>query len=77
MSDLFMFQPRSVWPNLIEKMKAESDFLGSFEGVPGIMTEDVFKERFGDVNSPAYREMLARIEANIDRTTLHATPPTP
>jgi hypothetical protein len=77
MSDLFMAQPPETWPALIARIKSEADILASFDGIPKIMSEASFKERFGDVDSAEYRRMLEIIEQSIDRTTLHASPAGP
>jgi hypothetical protein len=71
MSDLFMSQPPEAWPDLIGRIQAEGDVLAGFEGVPTLMPEEDFKARFGDVDSPAYHQMLDLIEAKIDKLSLH------
>ncbi len=75
MSDLFMSQPPEVWPDLLSRMQADGDVIASFKDIPGAMPEADFKARYGDIDSPAYKRMLQAIEATIDQTALHASPP--
>lgn len=74
LADRMMAAPAGDWPRLLDRIQAEGDVLASFEGIPGLMPRKEFDARFGTVDSPAYREMLARIETRIDGLPLHATP---
>ncbi len=74
-SDLFMSQPSDRWPDLITRVQSEADVLADFSGIPGRVSRRNFTLQYGDTDSPAYREMLDLIERQIDKTTLHATPP--
>jgi hypothetical protein len=71
MADLFLSRPHSEWPDLLDRMQAEEDFLPSLEGIPGRMRGDRFSEQFGDIDSPAYRDLMDHIEERIGRTRLH------
>lgn len=71
MSERFLAQPRDAWGDLIARIEGEGDLLPSLDGVPGLLPRDQFEARFGDVDSPEYRAMIATIEARIDRLRLH------
>lgn len=74
LANRMMGAPADDWPRLLSRIQTESDVLASFEGIPGLMPRKEFDDRFGSVDSPAYRAMLDRIEARIDGLPLHATP---
>ena len=42
-----------------------------FNGIPGKTPEAEFKAQYGDVESLAYKEMIARIEGRIDELSLY------
>ncbi|WP_298922076.1 hypothetical protein [uncultured Roseobacter sp.] len=71
MSNVLMAAPIDAWPSLLERMSAEQDVIVPFDGIPQIMPEAEFKARFGDVDSPQYKAMLAMIEARIDHLALY------
>lgn len=71
MSNVFMATPLEDWPILLSLLQAENDVIVPFDGIPQIMSEDDFNARFTDVDSPAYRNMLAIIEARIDQLDLY------
>ncbi len=75
MADLFLSRPRGDWPALLDRMQTDSDIIPDLEGIPGRMSRSRFEERFGEVDSPAYKAMMDEIEARIDRTALHAAAP--
>jgi hypothetical protein len=52
-------------------IETENDVIISFDDIPQLMPEEDFKARFHDVESPAYKAMLARIETRIDGLRLH------
>ena len=71
MSDLFMTTGPAAWPGLIARLEAEGDVIVSFDGLPQILERGDFQQTYRDIDSPAYREMLASIESRIDGLTLH------
>ena len=73
--NLFMSQPTVTWHELINRMTDEESFFPDLADIPAAMPRAQFEDRFGDVDSPAYREMIELIEARIDRTALHAPAP--
>jgi hypothetical protein len=75
LADLFMTTPRGDWPRLIARLTTEEAVLADLSGLPAPMGDAQFRQRFGDVNSDSFRDMIAEIEARIDRTALHATSP--
>jgi len=50
----------------------ESDFLPDVSDLPEFMREQDFVRRYGSVDAPAYRQMMADIEARLDRLPLLA-----
>jgi hypothetical protein len=75
LADLFMTTPRGDWPRLIARLTTEEAVLADFSGLPAPMGDEQFRQRFGDVNSDSFRDMIAEIEARIDQTALHSTSP--
>jgi hypothetical protein len=69
---LLMDTPPAGWPALRARIRAEADILISLDGIPGEMPAAEFRDRFGEVDSPAYAAMLALIEARIDALPIHA-----
>ncbi|MET0520119.1 MAG: hypothetical protein ABW005_14950 [Burkholderiaceae bacterium] len=49
---------------------AERDFMPAVDDLPEFMSEQAFLERYGGVGAPAYREMMAMIEARLDSIAL-------
>lgn len=72
MSNLLMATPYAEWPALLALIETDNDVIVPFDGIPQLMPREEFTARFGDVNSPQYREMIAAIEARIDKIALHA-----
>ena len=56
---------------LRDRITTEADVLPSLEGLPSGMTEAAFRARFGDVESPAYKAMIAEINARLDAMPLY------
>lgn len=57
---------------LRDRIDSEEDVMVSIAGIPGEMRPAAFRYRFGDLDSPAYREMMDIIEARIDALPIHA-----
>lgn len=53
-------------------IRSEDDVMVALDGLPGAMPRAEFEARFGEVDSPAYLEMMAEIEARIDALPVHA-----
>ena len=71
MSNTLMTQSAAGWVALTERLETENDVIVQFDDIPQIMTDAEFAQRFTNINSPAYREMIAFIEARIDTLELH------
>lgn len=67
----FLAVPRSEWPAMLALVKDESDVMPDVSGLPSLMSEAEFRERFGAVDSPAYRAMVAEIEARVAALPFH------
>ena len=63
--------PRDEWPDLLTAMTGEADILPALDGLPSGLDDETFRTRFGDIDSPAYREVLAEIEGRIDALAIH------
>lgn len=66
LSNVLMAAPPKDWPALLALIGTENDVIIPYDGIPALMPEAAFKARFGDVDSPAYHAMIARIEDRID-----------
>lgn len=62
---------REEWLLRLAAMGGEPDVLPSLDGLPSGMTEAGFKARFGSVDDPRYRAMIAEIERRIDALPLY------
>ena len=71
LSNLFMAQPITAWPALIDALGTETAFIIGFEGIPPRMPRAAFEARFGDIDSPRYQAQLNAIEARISALPLH------
>ncbi|MEO9827674.1 MAG: hypothetical protein ABJF50_25030 [Paracoccaceae bacterium] len=71
LSDLMMSEGIEQWPDILARIKSESDLIISFDGIPSLMPEPEFKARYGDVESVKYMEMFNLIERRIDQLALH------
>lgn len=68
----FLEAPRAEWPAMLARIETEADVLPDLAGLPTRLTEAEFAERFGAVDSPAYRAMIAEIEARVAALPLEA-----
>ncbi len=71
LSNVLMAMQGEEWEGFLPRMAQDGDVIVSFDGIPSMMPQDAFVERFGDVDSPAYLEVLADIERRIDRLPLY------
>lgn len=67
----FLAAPRSDWPAMLALVTAESDIMPDVTDLPSLMSEAEFRERFGAVDSPAYKAMVAKIEARVAALPFH------
>ena len=75
LATLMLATPPARWPDLAAAMGAEADVIIPLDGIPGEIRREVFEERFGAVDSPAYTAMMAEIEARIDALPIHRAAP--
>ena len=54
------------------RIRGEDDVMISIAGIPGVMSQSAFRYRFGELDSPRYREMMDVIESRIDALPIHA-----
>lgn len=67
----FLGAPRAEWPAMLELVQAETDVLPDVSDLPRGLDEAAFRARFGDVDSPAYRAMIAEIERRVNALPFH------
>jgi hypothetical protein len=70
LSDYMMTRQLDGWAATLIRLNQENDIIVPFEGIPQIMSEASFEERFGDVDSPDYKEMIDQIENQINQLAL-------
>lgn len=56
---------------LSRSIAEEGDVMIDLFGIPGALPPSAFRLRFGEVDSPHYRAMMAEIEARIDALPIH------
>jgi hypothetical protein len=59
------------WPALARRVASEGDVMIPLDGLPGAMNRAEFEARFGEVDSPAYLQVIEQIEARIDALPFH------
>lgn len=52
---------------------ADHDLIPALDGLPEYLRESEFRRRYGQIDSPAYRELLADIEQRIAALPIHAS----
>lgn len=52
---------------------ADQDLIPALDGLPEYLRESEFRRRYGQIDSPAYRELLADIEQRIAALPIHAS----
>ena len=63
---IFLTQSRPAdWPAIVAKLAQEADMFPRIDDLPSLMPQSEFEQRFGGVDSPAYRQMLTKIDARI------------
>ncbi len=67
----FLATPRAEWPALAALIRSEADVLPPVDDLPTGLTEAEFVAKFGAVDSPEYRAMMAEIERRIDALPLY------
>jgi hypothetical protein len=63
--------PPADWPALAALLEDEAAVMPKIDDLPAGLTEGAFEARFGDVESPAYRAIIAEIEARLAALPLH------
>ncbi len=53
------------WPAIVAGLAREADMFPRIDDLPSLMPQSEFEQRFGGVDSPAYRQMLSKIDARI------------
>lgn len=71
MSDVFMQNADSDWSDLLMRIVDDSDVIVGFEGIPSLMPKAEFQREYGDIDSPAYNEMVSQIQDRVRQLTLH------
>ncbi|MBP7001447.1 hypothetical protein [Amaricoccus sp.] len=64
----FLAAPADEWPAMLALISDESDVMPDVSDLPRGLSEAEFRARFGEVDSPAYRDMLAEIARRVDAT---------
>lgn len=64
-ADVLMNTELDGWPQLVNRLSKEADVFPSLSGLPAGLSDREFEHRYGDVDSPAYKKVLADIERRI------------
>jgi hypothetical protein len=70
-AETFLAAPPGDWPAMLEHVRSEADLLPPLDGLPRGLGEAEFRERYGDVDGAAYRELVADIDARVAALPLH------
>ena len=60
------------WRQMLARVESEEDLMPSLEGLPEGLDAANFRERYGDVDSPAYAAMVAEIDRRVNALPLYA-----
>jgi hypothetical protein len=71
---MFLEAPREDWPALLARISREEDVLPALHGLPEGMGAAEFRQRYGDVDSPAYQALMAEIVGRIDALPIYREP---
>lgn len=64
--------PEAERPALLARIGTEADVLPPLDGLPSGLRDTEFRSLYDDLESPAYRELIAEINARIDAMPLYA-----
>ena len=56
------------------RLRLEQDMFPRIDDLPSTMPQNEFESRFGSVDSPTYRDMLAKIDARIANLRVFSIP---
>lgn len=71
-AQLTLMTPEAERPALLDRIGSEADVLPPLDGLPSGLRDAEFRSRYDDVESPAYRELIAEINRRIDVMPLYA-----
>jgi uncharacterized protein YfiM (DUF2279 family) len=74
-AEVLLATPRAGWLALVAHMEREADLLPALDDLPRGLDETAFRDRFGDVESPAYAAMLRDIAERIEALPFFAGAP--
>lgn len=67
----FLEAPSDRWPAMLALIGGEGDVMPDVSDLPHGLSEAAFRDRFGAVDNPAYRDMLAEIGRRVDALPFH------
>jgi hypothetical protein len=70
-AETFLAAAPEDWAAMLELVEGEDDLLPSLDGLPRGLSDARFRERYGDVDSDAYRALVADIDARVAALPLH------
>jgi len=70
-ADLFLKSGPIAAENALLRIRDESSFFPTISDLPSFMSQQEFEERFGEVDSNAYKSMLLQIKNRIDRLPIY------
>ena len=59
------------WPAMLARIEDEDDLLPALDGLPSGLSEAEFRARYGDLESAAYADLVAEIDARVAALPLH------
>jgi hypothetical protein len=71
-AETFLRRPREEWPRMLAAIRTERDVLPRLDDLPSGMSEADFRARFGSVDDPRYRALIAEIERRIAALPLYS-----
>jgi hypothetical protein len=70
-AEAFLATPRAGWPALLARLESEADILPPLDGLPTGLSDTEFRDRYGDVDSPAYAGLVAEIRGRVEALPLY------
>jgi uncharacterized protein YfiM (DUF2279 family) len=64
--------PHAAWPAFAARLEDGVALVPGVEGLPAVLSAEAFRAAFGDVDSPAYRDLIVEIDRRVAALPLYA-----
>ena len=71
-AEALLAAPRADWPAMVARIGDDGTLVPSLDGLPSGLSEAEFRRRYGDVDSPAYAELVRELRRRVDALPFYA-----